>query len=463
MLRHSLRGCDDWRAQGLPIRSTTSNEACKLYDAAITQLCGLYDDTSFGGLGKTLSDMTKADPNFILGRSFALALEVLGVNQKVSPEVQNKLDELVKLVNMKKDSIDKREVKHVEALSHYARGQFNKAIGVWEEILSEYPTDMQAIKLSHGIYFDFGQQIQMRDSIARVLPHWTRKSIPLEGYLHGMYAFGLEETNFFKKAESEANLALYMNPFDGWATHAMSHIFETNGLIQNGIKFLSETYNNWEKSNFIACHNYWHLALYHIEKEDYDSAIHILDNHIIKRAEIMKRPGNIVDATSLLYRIELISPECGLVTEKRWQNVFDLVEPNLSNKRILGFIDSHFLMACLGAKKFDKVEEILENLRSYESSEQWLKTTLAITQAMVAFSEENYSKAVNLLIDVRYETQCMGGSNAQRDVFIQLLTVAALKSSIAWHKKLGQNLLNERLAQKNTPLINKLLKEYYLF
>lgn len=53
-------------------------------------------------------------------------------------------------------------------------------------------------------YFFLGQQRKLRDSVARVLPLWSSRDLPLKSYLHGMYAFGLVETNFYAKAESEA-------------------------------------------------------------------------------------------------------------------------------------------------------------------------------------------------------------------------------------------------------------------
>ena len=50
---------------GLPIKSTTSNEAIKLYDCALTQYVGWYDDPQEDhGLGGTLGRMNESDPNF---------------------------------------------------------------------------------------------------------------------------------------------------------------------------------------------------------------------------------------------------------------------------------------------------------------------------------------------------------------------------------------------------------------
>lgn len=50
----------------------------------------------------------------------------------------------------------------------------------WEDILTENPTDMFALKMAHDSYFYLGYQAQIRDSIARVLPRWN-ESMPLYG------------------------------------------------------------------------------------------------------------------------------------------------------------------------------------------------------------------------------------------------------------------------------------------
>ena len=74
---------------------------------------------------------------------------------------------------------------------------------MWELILSEHPTDMLALKLAHDCYFYTGKSKRIRDSIAAVLPSWN-ESIPLYGFLMGMWSFGLVETNLFDQAERVA-------------------------------------------------------------------------------------------------------------------------------------------------------------------------------------------------------------------------------------------------------------------
>ena len=52
---------------------------------------------------------------------------------------------------------------------------------IWEQILTDHPTDMFALKMAHDTYFYFGLQAQMRDSVASVMPSWKRDT-PLYRY-----------------------------------------------------------------------------------------------------------------------------------------------------------------------------------------------------------------------------------------------------------------------------------------
>ena len=64
-----------------------------------------------------------------------------------------------------------------------------------------------ALKMAHDSYFYLGEKAMIRDSIARVYPVWQqKKNLPLSCYIHGMYAFGWEETQFYAKAEEQAKM-----------------------------------------------------------------------------------------------------------------------------------------------------------------------------------------------------------------------------------------------------------------
>jgi predicted Zn-dependent protease len=68
-----------------------------------------------------------------------------------------------------------------------------------------------------------------------------------------------------------------------------------------------------------------------------------------------------------------------------------------------------------------------------------------LAEAILAFRKEDYERAVDLLMPVRYDLQRIGGSHAQRDLFAQLLVHATLR---AGRYKEARALLNERTGLK---------------
>lgn len=470
MFRSNWRGAEEWAAEGLPIKSTTSNEAIKLYDSALTQLVGWYDHPAQkNGLGGTLARMTEADPGFVLGQTLALAAELIGtgVSIRTDARLKQQLASLVAEADNRRPDLEWREWAHVQALDRFAHGQMARAAALWEDILLRHPTDMMALKAAHDTYFYLGEKAQIRDSVARVYPIWTasnRSSLPLREYIHGMYAFGLEETQFYGKAEQQAKLGLQAQPYDAWATHALAHVYEMATKPVEGLGFLGRTVEQWSKCNLLATHNYWHWALYHLELDEPEAAAELLENEVLRRAGGEGGGGSgsmldLVDASSLLYRLELLHPGAGFTTPAQAQTVYRLVEPHLAD-HILGFNDAHFAMAALGVPGEDgKVETLLEGLRELKNagnvvSDHWLEVTETLLQAMLDFAREKYGEALSKLTSIKYQLVKLGGSDAQRDVFTQLTAVAAIKAGAADHCRA---LLYERRALKGDDVLARRL------
>uniref|UniRef100_A0A7N4NJX2 Tetratricopeptide repeat protein 38 n=1 Tax=Sarcophilus harrisii TaxID=9305 RepID=A0A7N4NJX2_SARHA len=213
-----LRDCQAWKDQGLPL-STTSNEACKLFDASLTQYVTWSNEKSLGGLEGCFSKMKAADPTFVMGHVIANGLALIGTGTSVAldPGLRLSMETMVEL--SRKQLLTEREKLHVMAVEMFAKGCLPKACTIWEQILQDYPTDMLALKFSHDTYFYLGYQLQMRDSVARVFPHWA-PSIPLSSYVKGIYSFGLMETNLYDQAEQLAR--------------------EVKGLLQKGPPILAQ-------------------------------------------------------------------------------------------------------------------------------------------------------------------------------------------------------------------------------
>lgn len=389
-----------------------------------------------------------------------MGLNLLGSQTSIrsNPALAAEIDDLQEFVN-KNPSLPYREKKHVEAVVRWSKGDLYGAALSWEDVLIEHPTDLHALKMANDTYFYLGRQIELRDSVARVMPFWTSRAIPLKSHLHGMYAFGLEETNFYEKAEIEAKKGLERNANDGWATHALAHVYDMESRTKEGIEFMYQTEQDWKVCNHLACHNYWHWALYNLEVGDMEGAAEIFEKELLPRALERRTMLDMVDTASLPFRMELENPSTARsITSQHWNSVYDLIRPHLKD-HILTFNDCHMMFACVGSKHFAEAEEMIRDL------EESIKDiplagkdyALPLLKAILAFGREDYRTTVDLLNPVRYKMIKIGGSDAQRDVFHQLLIVAALKSDSKHHRKLVEHLICERQAQKPvSPLTNRL-------
>ncbi|KXJ23457.1 tetratricopeptide repeat protein 38 [Exaiptasia diaphana] len=450
------RDLDAWKKEGL-FFSTTSNEAVKLYDAALTQYTGWYEEPSVGGLEKTMSDLIQADPEFVMGHVMCNGLELISTTYDVdtNPKLKEGMDTLANLVA--KGNINDRERMHAQAVKEWSDGNAIKACQIWEDILTNHPNDMFALKMAHDTYFYFGLQAQMRDSVASVMPRW-KETTPLYCYLHGMYAFGLVETNMYQDAEKQALKGLELNPRDCWSTHAQAHVLEMMGRQDEGIGFLSKTMNDWTKGAMLACHNYWHWALYHIEKGEYDAAVDVYDSQVGQRVK-SGAMLDLVDASSLLYRLQME----GVAIGNRWGELLTMWQPH-AHDHITAFNDVHMLMCTLGSKREDKTQELMESLRSFVEKGSGVNRDvtqnvgLPLCEAFELVDKNQHDVAVEILKPLRYRIVQIGGSNAQRDLFNLFFINTAMTSSRKDHHRLARRLLSERKALKeNAPMTDRLI------
>uniref|UniRef100_A0A8C6QEW9 Tetratricopeptide repeat protein 38 n=1 Tax=Nannospalax galili TaxID=1026970 RepID=A0A8C6QEW9_NANGA len=444
----SLRDCQAWKDAGLPL-STTSNEACKLFDATLTQFVTWTNDSSLGGLEGCLAKLKAADPTFAMGHAISNGLVLVGTGSSV--KLDKELDRAVKtMVEVSRaQPLTPREQLHVSAVEM----NFPKACDLWEQILQDHPTDMLALRLAHDAYFYLGYQEQMRDSVARVYPFW-KPDIPLSSYVKGIYSFGLMETNFYDQAQKLAKEALSVQPTDAWSVHTIAHVHEMRAEVKDGLEFMQRSEAQWKDSDMLACHNYWHWALYLIEK---------VRCHLFRLSHPVQMFG----------KQELPSshwcpwlPVPGVSVGQRWKAILPVTQKHSRDHTLL-FNDAHFLMASLGAQDLQTTQELLTTLQeASESPGENCQHQLArdvglpLCQALVEAQNGNPDRVLELLLPVRYRIVQIGGSNAQRDVFNQMLIHAALNSTSSVHKNVARSLLIERDALKpNSPLTERLIRK----
>ncbi|MGA2495809.1 MAG: hypothetical protein ABSF67_23260 [Roseiarcus sp.] len=290
--------------QGLALAGAPESAAA--FDRAVADYWGLTGDP-VGVLKAALA----ADPSFVLGAIAIADLFLVGGFRGDHPEVMKALAAAEAAIG----GASERERRHLAAAKAWAAGRAFDGEQFWDDILADHPTDALALRLVEDAHFFHGHSLAIRDSVARVLPVWERDN-PLTSFVLGAYAFGLEESGELGHAEEVGREALAGNPADGWATHALAHVFETANRQEEGIAFLKSTRANWRPAHFMAGHNGWHLGAFLIELGRFDEVVADYDRFAAPKLGDDLTLDR-VDAASLLWRLELAGVEVGDRSPKR--------------------------------------------------------------------------------------------------------------------------------------------------
>lgn len=425
-------------ARGLAV-TTPAARSIEQYEAALHLLNGYYGDPL-----AVIDAALDSDPGFAMGHALRAALMVTSGDGTAEPLLRQSVEAGEALHAQAND----RERRHIAAARAWLDGQFDRSVRMYGDIVIEYPRDLLAVQVAHLGDFLLGQSSMLRDRLAHALPHWD-EGMAGYGYMLGMQAFGLEEMQMYARAEDTGRRAVTRNPRDPWAVHAVAHVMEMQGRVSDGIAWLDSHRCDWSEDNMLAVHNWWHLALFHLEADYVDDVLALYDGHVARPAPAIAL--DLVDASALLWRLHLRGTDVGT----RWQPVAD----DWLGRGAAGyyaFNDVHAIMACLGADRPAAAQAMRDALlRAAQGSNTNAMMSrdvgLPVADALIAFAQADYGTVIDLLLPVRLIAHRFGGSHAQRDVIGLTLIEAALRAGRA---SLAQALTNERAGLKPAEPMN---------
>jgi len=397
---------DRW---GVPVASASA-PAIAEFDQAVEDLVALA--------GEPLAHAEAAvveDPHLVLGHLFIAYLHLYATTQEARTAARAILDDLARGV----EQMPQRERYHYLAARAWLDGELELAASAWESALRHAPRDLLALKVAQDAYFFLGDQRALRDSPARVLSSWP-EGTPGWGYVRAMLAFGFEENGTYDRAEELALSALAENAADIWAVHAQAHVFEMRGDPRKGAEFLSSTLPDWGSSYF-ANHNWWHKALFHIDLGELDEALATYEEHVhLDDPQVWL---DVVDAASLLWRLDLFGVDCARRAEPLAQWFSTKIE-----EVIYAFNDWHMAMVFSLANRDDLLDALIaaNRSRAVGSNRRVVDSVgLAVMETFARFGRAEHDLAAHELLALRPRAFALGGSHAQRDVLDLTLLAAA--------------------------------------
>lgn len=415
--------------RGLPL-TTASEAAARAFDDVV--VCYLEYRLR---IGKAIKAMLSADPAFVMGR---VLVGYLMMSRGTPEGADDARKALLEAKTHAGDHLTARERMHLDALDAWVSGHAERATRLWEEILIEWPLDLVALRFAHFQSFWLGTHRRMRNVVVRALPAWDA-SVPRYGDLLGMAAFGHEELGDYATAERLGRQAVELNGDDMWSIHAVAHVLEMQDRHAEGLRWLDFPADRWADRAAMRTHIWWHKALFHFERGEFDDVLALHDSLIDPGDDMFYI--DMQNCASLLARVELMGGDVG----DRWARLADRAEGWVDN-HLMAFTDVHTIMP-LARDRRPGAQRFLASLACFAQSDddnakRAREHVLPVCTAVESFHAGDFDRTVDLLFPRKDELTAIGGSHAQRDVFHLVLLEAALRSG---RFELARTLAGERV------------------
>lgn len=415
-------------------------EAIERYDAAIDRLVRFHVDVV-----DQMTTLAAEHPSFAMGQALAAYLNLMSTDPRDLAAARSHA------ALLRAAGRNGRETAHLTAIDAWLDGAWHDAGRHLDDLLVEWPTDVLALMIGHQLDFFVGDARNLRGRIGRSISAFDPLH-PHHGFVRGMQAFGLEETGHHDLAEQAALAAVDRNPDDVWAVHAAAHAYEMQGRADDGATFMSARADEWGTGNLFTVHNWWHLALFHLERGSHDQVLEIYDREV-HHVGSDGVPIEMLDAAAMLWRLHLDGVDVGVrfdVLADSWARALD------GGGSWYTFNDVHAVMAFLGAGRRDDAVAVIERLAAdvdrgtspnRSNAQMTAEVGLPVATALLAYDDGRHGDAVAELWPVRRVLHHFGGSHAQRDVFERTLLEAAVRGG---RTPLARRLVAERLAIRPT-------------
>lgn len=312
---------------------------------------------------------------------------------------------------------DARAAAFAAALGLWLGGDMLAAASRLEAHLDADPDDALAFKLAHGIRFMSGDAPGMLRASTQAA-HRFPADAPLGSFVLGCHAFSLEEAGDYSAAEAVGRAAVEADEADAWGLHAVAHVYEMTGQALRGANWLENTQPDWQLCNNFGLHVAWHLALFRLELGEGEAALALYDAAI--RPTQSDEYRDVANAVSLLVRLEQLGHSVG----DRWAALATHAQNFAADDALVfAMLHRHVAAERSGAHATaTAIAQTLEALAKRPHDQGQVAARVGAKFARLIAAETDDLADLDATLAALPE---IGGSHAQRDVFVRLLAERA--------------------------------------
>lgn len=396
--------------------TSQSARAVELYDDAVDRMFALQP-----GSGALIDAALELDPAFALGHcAKARALAGIGDGTGARDYAARGRDLAAHL--------SERERRHAEIVSLVFHGKSKAGLDAVREHVSAYPRDAVPLSFALGVYglFGFGGFKDFRERQVELLETVAHAYGQDDWWFLASYGWALVEVGRSDDGIPMLDRALTLRPDNANAAHGRTHGYYELGAAREGEAFVEAWLPGYDRDAILHAHLAWHLALFALQRGDVDRAQEIYLDSIRPAVSQTLPMFTMIDSASFLLRASIAGCD---VDAELWEEVRGLVEERFSKPGI-PFVNTHLAMAYGGVEDHDAIERLERGVAALldEGKQSSGPVVADLCSGIVAYCRGRYREAGQVFRRAIPELTRLGGSNAQRDVYIDLAVSANVQA-----------------------------------
>ncbi len=400
---------------GLPV-TTTSARALALYDDTIDRLFALQ----LGG-DEMIDEALALDPEFALAHCAKARTLMMAGDAPTAREFAARGRDLAM-------NLSTRE-RNYAAIVHMAlRGDSQDALRAVREHAAAYPRDPVPLSFALGVYglLGFGGFKDFQDQqvalLASVAPAWGD-----DWWFLASLGWAYVEAGRADDGIPMLDRALELAPDNANAVHGRAHGYYEQGAAAEGEAFIDQWLPGYDRAAPLHGHLSWHQALFALQRGDFERAVSIYRGGVSPSASEALPMFTVIDGAAFAARCAMYGRPLSVADLDDLMTFADERFP----KPGLPFVNAHLALAHVADGQAAGLAELCAGVQALlDDGRQASGPVVAdVCRALLAFAEARYADAAHRLDQVLPELPRLGGSGAQRDVFID--------AAIAAHRRAG--------------------------
>ena len=331
-----------------------------------------------------------------------------------------------------------REQSHVNALCLAIEGKPVDSLAATRAHLAEHPRDAMVAAPATGVFglIGFsGRQDREPEQIA--LLEVMKPHLADDWWFQAVYAFALEEVGRLDEALGLIERSMATNPKNAHGAHIKAHVLYEQGEDRTALDYLNGWLPTYAREGLLHCHISWHIAMFALTLGDAGRAWQVYQAQVQPGGASGGAPSGAwgpalnvaTDASSFLWRAELSGQAR---KSDAWQQVNGYVQKSFP-KGGIAFVDVHRARAAGAAGDSGTLESIVAELEERAASGRSPAGEVVprLAKGLAAYAKGDWAGTIATLEPALAETVRIGGSRAQRDIVLNTLLAAYLKTGRA--------------------------------